>query len=160
VLFRPIFAAEFPAYDNVKPGTFAFVKLPRSVRSGGYLKPSMFWSVNAHSQHIEEAKKFIDWFIHDKEAADILGTSRGIPVSSKILDYLQPKFNQVDKTELELIKETAPDANSFNGGPKGWGNFANQDYVKATEELMFGKQAPEQVYQEIKKKFNETIKVD
>lgn len=152
VLMKRSFAALFPGYDGVKPGTYTLVTQPKGAQSSGWLKPSMFWSVSADSRHIEESKKFIDWFINDKEAADILGTTRGVPVSKSILEYLTPKLTPSDKLQIELIKNVAPDAQPFNPGAKGWSNFTAKDFKDTGEKIMFGKSTPEAAYDELVKK--------
>jgi len=77
----------------------------------------MYWSVGPDTKNAEAAKKFIDWFINDPEAADILGTSRGVPVSKKIVGGLESKFTPIDKAAIELINKTAPNAQAFYPGP-------------------------------------------
>ena len=66
------------------PDSIGSAAIPRGTESGGHLQYSMFWSVSSSSPNIEESKKFIDWFVNDFDAAEILMTSRGIPVSSKV----------------------------------------------------------------------------
>ncbi|MDR0136885.1 sugar ABC transporter substrate-binding protein [Metabacillus idriensis] len=157
ILFKQGFAAQFPSFDSVIPGNFALITAPRDKEAGGYLKPSMFWSVSEHSSQKEEAKKFIDFFINDPEATAILGNTRGLPVSSIVLKELSSSFTDSDKAQLNMINETAPDAQPFNGGPKGWGNYMQNDYTQVGEELIFEKISPEDAYEEIKAKFAETI---
>ncbi|KEZ49537.1 hypothetical protein AZ46_0213510 [Metabacillus indicus LMG 22858] len=157
VLIKQSFAAQFPSYDSVQPNTFALVKAPMSKDAGGYLKPSMFWSVSEHSKNKEEAQKFIDFFINDPEAAEILGVSRGIPVSKTILDTMKESFEQSQLSQLTLIEETAPDAQTFNGGPKGWGDFQNNGYRQVGEELSFGQIEPEAAYEQLKQVFEDMI---
>ncbi len=157
VLIKQSFAAQFPSYDSVQPGSYALVTAPRSDEAGGYLKPSMFWSVSEHSKNKEEAQKFVDFFINDPEAAEILGVSRGIPVSNKILETLSPSFSESETAQLTLINETAPDAQPFNGGPKGWGDFANNGYRQVGEQLTFGQIEPEEAFEEIKREYEDTI---
>ncbi|MGG4488289.1 ABC transporter substrate-binding protein [Metabacillus idriensis] len=157
ILFKQGFAAQFPSFDSVIPGNFALIKAPRDKEAGGYLKPSMFWSVSEHSSQKDEAKKFIDFFINDPEATAILGNTRGLPVSSIVLNELNSSFTDSDKAQLNMINETAPDAQPFNGGPKGWGNFIQNDYTQVGEELIFEKISPEEAYEEIKAKFAETV---
>lgn len=152
VLIRRSLAAIFPGYDSFKPGAYKLVKTPKGTQSGGWLKPSMFWSVSADSKNIEESKKFIDWFVNENEAADILTTTRGIPVSNKILAYLTPKFTAADKQQGELIKNVAPDAQPFNPGAKGWSNFSSKDYKDVGEQVLFGKISPEAGYDALVKK--------
>ncbi|MBU5444955.1 ABC transporter substrate-binding protein [Paenibacillus sp. MSJ-34] len=150
VLIRRAFAAELSSFEGTKPGAFAAVTAPRAEQSGAYLKPSMFWSASANSKHVEEAKKFIDWFINDTEAAEVLGTSRGVPVSNKVLEHLNPKFSDMDKKAIELIQQTSPDAQPFVAAPKGWSNFENE-YRKVTEALIFNQINAETAYEQLAK---------
>ncbi|TXK82611.1 ABC transporter substrate-binding protein [Paenibacillus sp. N3.4] len=154
ILVRRAYAAEFPGYDTAKQNTFGLVKAPRATQASGYLKPSMFWSVSANSKNTEESKKFIDWFINDPEVGDVLGTTRGIPVAQKVRTSLDSKLTATDKTQIELISKTAPDANPFNPGAQGWGNF-QKDYTTIMETLMFAKTTPDKAYDELVKKAKE-----
>ncbi|WP_342045816.1 ABC transporter substrate-binding protein [Bacillus sp. OTU530] len=157
VLIKAAFAAEYPSYEGVTPGAYDLVKVPDGKQASGYLKPSMFWSVSSQSKNVAEAKKVIDFFINDKEAGEILGTTRGIPVSTKVLDELTPKFSQADLKQVDLIKATAPDANPFNGGPTGFGNF-DKEFTNVEQEYIFGRESANQAYQDILNKWDETIK--
>ncbi|WP_341414220.1 sugar ABC transporter substrate-binding protein [Paenibacillus filicis] len=152
VLMRRSLAALYPGYDGVKPGAYTLAVQPKGVQSSSWLKPSMFWSVSADSKHIEESKKFIEWFINDPEAADILGTTRGVPVSKKVLDDLTPKLTPSDKLQIELIKSVSLDAQPFNPGAKGWSNYTDKDFKDIGEKVMFGKITPEAGYAELVKK--------
>lgn len=152
ILMKRTFAALLPGYESVKPGVYTLVTTPKGTESSGWLKPSMFWSVSADSKYIEESKKFIDWFVNDPEAADILTTTRGVPVSKKILEYLQPKLTAADKLQIELINNVAPGAQPFNPGAKGWSNYSAKDYIDTCEQVMFGKLTPEEAYDELVKK--------
>ena len=154
-MIRHMHAAQSGAVNGLLPNAVGMVTMPRDKEPGGWLKPSMFWSVSADSKYIEESKKFIDWFINNKEAADILGATRGAPVSKTILSYLVPKFNAADKMGIELINNTAKAPQSFHPDPKGWPNFRDKDYKVITEKVMFGKLTPEQAYDELVQKAKE-----
>jgi multiple sugar transport system substrate-binding protein len=96
------------------------------------------------------------WFINDKEAADILGTSRGIPVTKSIVDYMQPKFNAIDKAGINLIEQTASGGGkAFDPGPGikgGWARFAqDKEYDNITQQVMFEKMTPQQGWEEVVK---------
>jgi ABC-type glycerol-3-phosphate transport system substrate-binding protein len=155
ILFSSRFTAEFPAYTSVHPNTYGITELPQGSQSGSYLKPSMQWSVNANSQYKKEAEKFIDWFINDPKAGEILGTTRGIPVSKPVLNTLQSKFDDTSKSELSVIKLVAPKAKSFNPGPQGMGAFINNDYNKIAQEYSFGKVTLDQAWNDLVKAFND-----
>jgi len=149
VLTRVLHAAQAGALDTLKPGVFDLVTMPRAEQAGGWLKPSMFWSVSSNSQYVEEAKKFIDWFVNDPEVAEILGTTRGVPVSSKIVEQLEPKFSEADQIGIRLIEHTAPDAQTYVPEPQGWSNFTQKDYRTVGEKVIFGQITPEQAYEEL-----------
>lgn len=157
VLIKQSYASDYPSWESVQPGVFGLAKAPRSTQAGGYIKPAMYWAISANSDHIEQSKKFIDFFINDKEAADILGVTRGVPVSTQILDYLQPKLNDAAKAQLGLINATKADANPFTVGPKGFGNFI-VDFNKVGAEVIFDRITPEQAYQDIVKHWEADIK--
>lgn len=151
ILIKNAHSAEFGAYDALKPGSLALTTLPGGIKASGWLKASMYWSVSPDSKNQEEAKKFLDWFINDQEAADILGTTRGTPVSKNIVEYLEPKFNATDKAGIELINKVAQDGNPFDPGPgnkDGWAKFS-KEYDNITQQILFDKMAPAQAWEEI-----------
>lgn len=148
LLMKQLYAAMFTGLDSLSPGTFAMVSVPRSVEKGGWLTPSMYWSVGVNSPHAEEAQKFIEWFINDKDAGNILGTSRGVPVAGKVLEYLTPNFTEAEKVNIDMLAKAAPGAPSIPFTPEGWTGF-NRDYFTTTEKLLFGKITPEQAYHEL-----------
>ncbi|WP_248927832.1 ABC transporter substrate-binding protein [Paenibacillus hamazuiensis] len=159
ILLRTSHAAEYPGFEALKKDQLALVNMPKAKQGGGWLKASMYWSISPDTKNADEAKKFIDWFINDTEVADILGTSRGVPVSKKVLDYLQPKFSAVDKAGIELIAKTAIDGATFDPGPgkkNNWDNFT-KEYDNLTQQIMFGKMTPDQAWAEVEK-LSKTIK--
>lgn len=58
-----------------------------------WLKPSMFFCISASATPEQQraAAEFINWFINSNEAADYIGTERGVPASSTVREYLQTK---------------------------------------------------------------------
>ncbi len=141
ILLKGSHAAEFGGFDALMPGDLALTALPRGTQASGWLKASMYWSVSPTSKHKEEAKKFIDWFVNSEEAAAILGTSRGIPVSKTVVDALQQKFTAVDKSALGLIETVSKDGAAFDPGPGskgGWANFT-KEYDNIVQSILFGK---------------------
>ncbi|MCL6590760.1 MAG: extracellular solute-binding protein [Firmicutes bacterium] len=87
---RPIAISLLPRIANPKrPGTF--------------LKPSMFFSVSKASANKDEAVKFINYFINDLEANQILLAERGIPIIPKIRDALMDIMPPVNRQIFEFI---------------------------------------------------------
>ncbi|GAA5085542.1 extracellular solute-binding protein [Microbacterium yannicii] len=59
------------------------------------------------STHQEEAAKFIDFFLNDPEAGEILGITRGMPANSAILDDLSSGFTGGDLATYEFETDMA-----------------------------------------------------
>jgi multiple sugar transport system substrate-binding protein len=153
ILIKLANSSNYPGFDALKKGQLALVNQPKDKQGGGWVKTSVFWAVSPDSKNAEEAKKFIDWFVNDIEAADILGTTRGVPSSKKVVEYLTPKFTPVEKAQIELNTKTAIDGAPFDPGPgmkNGWDKF-NKEYANLTQQIMFGKMTPEQAWTEIEK---------
>jgi ABC-type glycerol-3-phosphate transport system substrate-binding protein len=145
LLFKGLHAAQVSAYDGLKPGAIGVAAMPKETQGGGWLKATFYFSISQDSQYKEESKKFIDWFINAPEAAEIGGTTRGIPISNKIVSQLQPKFNTGDKLTVEMINKTAVNSQVFNPGAPGWNDFLKEE-KDIKEQLMFEKITPEQAY--------------
>ncbi len=151
MLIQDIYAAQATSVDSMNPGNFALVTIPKGVQKGGWITPSMFWSISANSEHAEQGQQFIDWFVNDLDAGKILGTSRGIPVSSVVLDGLLPDMKDADKMALDLLEVGSVDAPLIPTNPGRWNGWLEKDYVTVTEKLMFGKTTPEEAYDELVK---------
>ncbi|MFB9276947.1 ABC transporter substrate-binding protein [Cohnella cellulosilytica] len=150
VLMRLSFSNNYGSWDSLKPGAYALVTMPRSEEAGGWLKPSMYLTVSANSKKTEEAKKFINWFVNDPEAAQLLKTSRGLPVNKTNADALQASMSEVDKVGLELLRATEVDGQTWTAGAGGWTNYIDKDWPYVRDQLSFGRITPEQAYEELK----------
>ncbi|CQR57268.1 ABC transporter substrate-binding protein [Paenibacillus riograndensis] len=147
---RHLFSNQVGSIEALKPDAFGYASMPYGTEAGGWLKPGMFWSVNAQSAHQAEAVKFVDWFVNNEEAGKTLGLTRGTPVNSKVVEALTPTFSDADKTSLDFLNQVTPDAQKFINDPQGWGNFKN-DYKTIVEKLQFGQSTPEEAYAELLK---------
>lgn len=150
IMFRLSFSNNYASWNSLKEGAYALVTMPRGKEAGGWLKPSMFFGVSPVSKNAEEAKKFVDWFLNDPEAAKILVTKRGMPVNSDIVTALTPGLSDVDKAGVELLEATKKDGQTYSPGAKGWTNFIDKDWKLVRDELSFGKTTPEAAFDKLK----------
>lgn len=60
---------------------------------GGFAKVSMCWAINAKTEHPKEAAMLVDYLMNSEEAAKILTSERGIPVSKSALAASQADLN-------------------------------------------------------------------
>ncbi|MGN7762874.1 ABC transporter substrate-binding protein [Paenibacillus sp. 22594] len=70
---------------------------------GRFIKPSMFLMASSYSKHPEEAVKFIDFFVNNVEANNILKGERGVPVSKVISSGLSAKVDEAGKEQYKLL---------------------------------------------------------
>lgn len=152
ILFKSAHAAQASSWESMKPGSIGVYAMPKDKEAGGWVKATFFFGVSEDTKHREEAIKFVDWFVNDSEAGAISGTTRGVPVSGKILAELQPKFTAADKLTVEMIDKTAKNSQKHLPTPKGWDVFTTKEFKSIGETVMFGKAAPEQAYADLQKK--------
>jgi multiple sugar transport system substrate-binding protein len=74
---------------------------------GAFLKPSMFFSISAKAENPDLAAKFLNFFINDLEANDIIRGERGVPVPSDVRDFLAGKIDQNPKKAFAILSESA-----------------------------------------------------
>jgi len=87
---RPLDIALLPSIDNAKqPGT--------------YLKPSMFFSIPASAVNPDEAASFIDFFVNDLGANDVLLGERGVPIVKTVRDHLKEQVDPVMSDIFDYI---------------------------------------------------------
>ena len=68
-------------------------------------KPSMLLSVYSKSKYVDEAVKFTNWFLNDREAALILKDCRSIP-GSKAARQALIENNVLDKDVMQMVENT------------------------------------------------------
>jgi ABC-type sugar transport system, periplasmic component len=84
--------------------TIKLLPLPKIGESEGrFIKPAMFLAVSSYSKYPEEAAKFIDFFVNNEAANDILKGERGVPVSSVIASRLSEKLDEAGEQQYKLL---------------------------------------------------------
>ena len=73
------------------------------VKSGEYLKPSLFISGYSKTKHPKEVAMVIDFLVNDPDAAAILGSERGVPVNSDIREKMKESLSDTDKMIFGFI---------------------------------------------------------
>ncbi|ANY09257.1 hypothetical protein AFB00_26815 [Pseudonocardia sp. HH130630-07] len=143
-----MFSNEITGVQAAAPDTeLRLLRFPRtrgSDRIGLFYKPSMYWSVSAASEHPAEAALLLDFFSNDTEATDILGTERGAPPNSAVLDRLRPTLapparqaSDYEQALQPLVGEPSP---LTPPGASGSGSIAQRYYTN----VIFGSSTPEQ----------------
>lgn len=147
------------AYKPVfKPDNFA-VGVAITVKDGKDLttsyKPSMLLSVNSKSPNAQEAVKFANWLLNDKQAAMILTDQRSIPASAVARQALVDG-NAVDKDVAKLVEDTLK-----NPAPPVPLVINNSEIAAITSDVnskvIFGKITPDQGADELIKRITDKL---
>jgi multiple sugar transport system substrate-binding protein len=79
---------------------------------GDYVKASQLFSIPTTSKSAAAAAQFISFFIHDTNAAKVLGVERGVPGSARTRSVIQPTLQPDDQAQVSyfdsLSKNTRP----------------------------------------------------
>ncbi|KYG26586.1 ABC transporter substrate-binding protein [Alkalihalobacillus trypoxylicola] len=74
---------------------------------GNWIRPSMSFSISAHSEKEEAAALFIDFFTNSLEANEILMADRGVPISSEVRNHLSDKVEGPIKETFDFLELVA-----------------------------------------------------
>jgi multiple sugar transport system substrate-binding protein len=98
------------AISNAAGRPLKLVFLPRIdqyKRPGAFLKPSMFFAVTAKAENPGLAAKFLNFFLNDVEANDIIRGERGVPVVAPVRDALSGKISASQQAGFDILSEAA-----------------------------------------------------
>lgn len=68
--------------------TGPYIMMEGATEEGSLYRPAMVFSISRNSKHPEEAAQLIDFLLHDLDAMDILGDTRGLPLHPKSSQHL------------------------------------------------------------------------
>ncbi len=82
-----VYAAALDA-DKGELGMAMLPTVDDGTQSGMYLNSNMYWCISSNTQYPEETAKLLNYMINSTEAAAMIGTDRGISLSSAVRDFL------------------------------------------------------------------------
>jgi multiple sugar transport system substrate-binding protein len=91
-----------------------FPSIPNAVRSGTFLKPSMFFSITANAENPDLAAKVFNFFLNDKGANDILMAERGVPVPEDVREYLSGKVEPTNQKVFAFVTLAAANSSAID----------------------------------------------
>ncbi|GAA4989450.1 ABC transporter substrate-binding protein [Kineococcus glutinatus] len=68
-----------------------------------YLKPGMYWTVSAQSEHPAEAALLVDFLVNSEEAATAIGTERGIPANPSVREFIAGTLTPEEKQAVDFV---------------------------------------------------------
>lgn len=122
---------------------FILWTLPRPVdgQSQNFIKPSMFFSITSDCDNPEEAARFINFFVNDLEANEVLLAERGVPVSTVVAEHLLPLLDPVNAATFDFLALVAEDASPIQPpDPPGAADLRDNVYTPLFVEPVLFKQ--------------------
>ncbi|KIH99446.1 sugar-binding protein [Streptomonospora alba] len=115
-----------------------------SAQAGTFFKPAMHYSISSETEHPEEAAKFVDFLVNDKQAGELILADRGLPANTDLRDELMSELPAADQESAEFLDEIEGDvAGAVPPPPIGAGDVVDIT-MRINEDLMFGDITPEQ----------------
>lgn len=111
---------------------------------GVYLQPAQFFSVARASDFPDEAVAFINFFVRDEDAAEVLGVERGMPASAAIREFLTPKLDQGSQDMAAYLELVGPTAGPMPAAPPAGATEMNAILKRTSEEVSFGQRTPQE----------------
>ncbi|MNI29349.1 putative ABC transporter substrate-binding protein YesO [compost metagenome] len=143
--FVPIASSSFSRLQSQTKNTLNMIMLPQSAKTGVTVTPgtSQVLVASAKTKHPQEVAEFINFFVHDTDAANALKTTRGVLTTTQQQEALlaNADLSEGDKKNIDLIQQL----NKLEGvvvvpppsGPQvlGWKGLIE----KVGQEIAFGK---------------------
>lgn len=128
-------------YQAVNPNKLSIGQYPilPNGKPGGYLKPSMFFSVAATSKNAEEAAKIINFAVRDLDGVKAYGVERGVPPSTTSRAALAGDLDALGKAQVDYVGSLPGKVGPLPPPPpKGAGEIAFL-LRRTNEEVGFGR---------------------
>ena len=120
---------------------FALWPLPRSGEaSQNYIKPSMFFVLTSQCDDAEAGARFIDFFLNDLAANDILAAERGVPAPGAVREHLEAQLSPLEVEMFSFLATVAEDASPIQPpDPPGAADLRDNVYNPLfVEPVLFG----------------------
>lgn len=110
-------------------------------QKSNYLKPSMFFSISAKTEHPDEAVAFLNYLINSEACNKILLGERGVPANTKIVEAIQDEMPESDQEAMQYVTDVVtPNCSPIDPpDPDGWNEFL--DSLKKQQEAIGYKSA-------------------
>jgi len=134
------------AFQAVNDDPLTMTNFPRikaGAGGGHYRKPSQFWSVNPKSANLEDAVRFVSYFVNDVDAGMVLGVERGIPCAKHVRDALAPTLSAPDQLSLNFVSNLGDLLGALPPVPPSAAGEVSQQLNVRAQEVAFGQSSPE-----------------
>ena len=138
------YSSQFTAYAKLAPEghEFAMATWPSTdVAKSNYIRTSMYWAISKDCKNVDLAIKWLNWYTNNVDAAKVMLTDRGLPISSKVLDAIKSDLPEGDQKAVDFQQNVVtPNSTAANPPiPVGASEVNTKIYPTVVEELCYGK---------------------
>lgn len=151
---------QIAAIRNANKDKIDIVMYPKTddaVKESMYLRPSMFWSVAESSKNKDTAVDVINYFTNSETAQDNLKAERGVPISSKMAEYMEPSLDEVQKQQFEYIAKVTEVATPIDPPYPAGSNEVITLLGDLTDSVRYHESTPEDAAARFIKEANEIL---
>lgn len=149
------------AYNDSVDGDLQLNRFPgetQAVRRGMQIGVAMYWSIGAKAPNQEGALDLLNFMINSVEANQAVGPTRGVPISTAVVDEMFDSLGPDDQRSVEYIRDLTTEA-LMETVPAPAGTTAVTDAVEAADaEVMFGRITPRDAAQQLVRKANDLLR--
>lgn len=127
--------------------------VPRLTKNGPYgmgIQSSQQLCISKNSKAKEEAAKFIDYFVNDIEANQILNGERGVPIMSKVRNAVVSQADESNKIIYDFVDQVGSfpkeNCNVISPDPKA---EIEDQYKLLVEKVQYGDVTPKEAAQQL-----------
>lgn len=123
-------------------GNIVLLKPPTNTQKTGVaLLPSAFWSINAATQHPNEAALLVNWFLNEPEAAALIKDTRGVQFNKEIAETVAAALEGPNKVAADYVASVLDSGEVAPPQPAG-GARMNEYSQTAENKVLRGEQTP------------------
>lgn len=144
---------ELIAYQALIKDRLAVVNMPLAMaggKGGQYRKPTMMWTMAQTSKVKEEAVDLINFFVHDLEAASLLGLERGIPASAASREHIAGSLTDLERQTMDFFANLGDLLGPIPPSPPSAAGEISQSLLGTlSQEIAFGAKSPEEAAEQL-----------
>lgn len=145
------YSSQFDQLEQTAGRPLKLIPLPGPNQEKGLdVRPGLHFAISSNSKHKEEAAKFINFFVNDIEANQILKGERGVPISSAVREDLQKSLTPAQQQAYQYMDYVSE--HSSPNDPPTPNNFTQiEDLLTSlNEEILYGKTSSSDAYKTLK----------
>jgi multiple sugar transport system substrate-binding protein len=153
-----LFSNQMSAITSASGKNIGIASVPAdNLKALQFIKPSQYFCISANSENKDEAVKYLNWFVNDNEANEILLGERGIPANGDVADHIAPMMSETDQKVIEFIGRVSDNCSEINPPVPEGSNEVAANVSKELEAVCYGVKTPQEAAKEFFEQSNQIL---